>query len=106
MYALQKAETYNIGSAAWSLTENCSWYVRAKLQSGTESGWEFYIWDCVGAAVTDVRKARAAQRLEAVKSLTHTHTHIYGYNNCAEKKGRLRWVVFSGVVETRRETLM
>ena len=77
MYALQKAETYNIGSAAWSLTENCSYYVRAKLQSGTESDWEFYIRDCVGAAVTDVRKAWAAQRLEAVKGLTHTHTYIY-----------------------------
>jgi hypothetical protein len=53
---LRGDETYDFGSGAWFLTTQCSKDVRAKLQDGSESGWQMYISDCVGTSVTDERK--------------------------------------------------
>ncbi|EED12449.1 conserved hypothetical protein [Talaromyces stipitatus ATCC 10500] len=47
---------YDFGSAAWFLTTQCSQAVRAELQSGSLSGWQGYISECVGTSVTDDRK--------------------------------------------------
>lgn len=53
---LRNDETYDFGSGAWFLTTQCSSEVRKQLQSGSESGWQMYISDCVGTSVTDERK--------------------------------------------------
>lgn len=53
---LRNNETYDFGSGAWFLATQCSKDVRAKLQDGSENGWQMYISDCVGTSVTDERK--------------------------------------------------
>lgn len=63
---LRNNETYDFGSGAWFLTTQCSRDVRAKLQSGSESGWQLYISDCVGTSVTEERRG---YWMKAVKAL-------------------------------------
>ncbi|KAJ5107619.1 hypothetical protein N7456_004294 [Penicillium angulare] len=53
---LRDNETYDFGSGAWFLTSQCSKDVRSALQTGSETGWQRYISDCVGTSVTDDRK--------------------------------------------------
>lgn len=53
---LRDNETYDFGSGAWYLTTQCSKDVRSALQTGSETGWQRYISDCVGTSVTDERK--------------------------------------------------
>jgi hypothetical protein len=50
-------DRYDFGSAAWFLTPQCSPAVRSALQTGSEAGWDKYLTKCVGAKVTDARKA-------------------------------------------------
>jgi hypothetical protein len=62
---------YDFGSAAWFLTTQCSPSVRTALQTGSESGWETYISQCVSTTATSDRKAywaRAAQVLDVTSS--------------------------------------
>lgn len=53
---LRENETYDFGSGAWFLTTQCSKDVRSKLQSGSETGWQMYISDCVRTSVTEERR--------------------------------------------------
>jgi hypothetical protein len=59
-------ETYDFGSAAWFLTTQCSAEVRTQLQSGSASGWESYISNCVGTTVTDARQAYWTKAVQAL----------------------------------------
>lgn len=63
---LRDNETYDFGSGAWFLTTQCSKDVRAQLQSGSESGWQMYISDCVGTSVTEERKAYWEKAVKAL----------------------------------------
>jgi len=57
--ALVLPDTLSFASAAWFLKASgtCSQSVVDGLQSGTESGWENYITNCVGTTVTDDRRS-------------------------------------------------
>ncbi|KAJ9401506.1 hypothetical protein DTO282F9_1703 [Paecilomyces variotii] len=59
-------EDYDFGSGAWFLTTQCEDSVRKQLQTGSESGWEAYISQCVGTTVTDDRKAYWQRAVEAL----------------------------------------
>lgn len=59
-------EDYDFGSGAWFLTTQCSNDVRTQLQTGSESGWESYISNCVGTTVTDARKAYWTRAIQAL----------------------------------------
>ncbi|KAJ5248977.1 hypothetical protein N7468_000428 [Penicillium chermesinum] len=63
---LRDNETYDFGSGAWFLTTQCSANVRSALQTGSESGWQQYISDCVGTSVTDERKAYWEKAVDAL----------------------------------------
>lgn len=63
---LRGNETYDFGSGAWFLTTQCSSNVRKQLQSGSESGWQLYISDCVGTSVTEERKAYWEKAVKAL----------------------------------------
>jgi hypothetical protein len=67
---LRENETYDFGSGAWFLTNQCSKDVRSALQDGSETGWKKYITDCVETTVTDERKEywERAVRALGVKS--------------------------------------
>jgi hypothetical protein len=49
--------TYDFGSAAWFLTTQCTTDIQSGLQSGSLSGWQEYISECVGTAATADRQA-------------------------------------------------
>ncbi|KAJ5092323.1 hypothetical protein NUU61_007193 [Penicillium alfredii] len=53
---LRSNPAHDFGSGAWFLTTQCSKDVRSALQSGSETGWQKYISDCVGTSVTEERK--------------------------------------------------
>ncbi|GAD91473.1 hypothetical protein ANI_1_1122134 [Paecilomyces variotii No. 5] len=59
-------EDYDFGSGAWFLTTQCSDTVRQQLQTGSESGWQAYISQCVGTTVTDDRKAYWQRTVKAL----------------------------------------
>jgi hypothetical protein len=59
-------EDYDFGSAAWFLTSQCTSDVRSALQSGSESGWQSYLTQCVGTTVTDERKAYWTRAIQAL----------------------------------------
>lgn len=53
---LLQDESVGFASGAWFLVSQCSETVRGALQSGSQSGWERYIGDCVGTGVTEGRR--------------------------------------------------
>ncbi|KAJ9301364.1 hypothetical protein DTO271G3_1499 [Paecilomyces variotii] len=59
-------EDYDFGSGAWFLTTQCEDSVRKQLQTGSESGWQAYISQCVGTTVTDERKAYWQRAVKAL----------------------------------------
>lgn len=63
---LRNNETYDFGSGAWFLTTQCSKDVRAKLQSGSETGWQLYISDCVGTSLTEELRAYWERAVKAL----------------------------------------
>ncbi|KAJ5279962.1 hypothetical protein N7478_005334 [Penicillium angulare] len=63
---LRNDETYDFGSGAWFLTTQCSEDVRSALQTGSETGWQRYISDCVGTSVTDDRKEYWERAIKAL----------------------------------------
>lgn len=57
---------YDFGSGAWFLTSQCSDSVRAGLKTGSLSGWQSYISDCIHTTPTPDRQAyweRAAKAM-------------------------------------------
>jgi len=50
---LVRPDQYAFGSAAWFIKTQCSADIRKGLQSGTQSGWEAYITQCVGTTPDD-----------------------------------------------------
>lgn len=63
---LRDNQSYDFSSGAWFLTTQCSKDVRAALQSGSESGWQMYISDCVGTSVTEERKVYWERAVKAL----------------------------------------